>query len=834
MKKSLSSPLSRINAESLKLLRFDDMLKTVINAFLIILITLLISRCSSSGEQHAAYFSQASAIWPVGRQYEKNMTVGFRAEFTTPEKEKVKLKITGSSLYRIFLNGDFVGHGPARAAHGHYRVDEWDLSDFAIPAGNILAVEVAGYNVNSFYLLDQPSFIQAEIVSGEEILAATSPENNDFTAIPLETRIKKVPRYSFQRPFIEYYRLNPGYDAWTTAMTRPEKSLVCEEVGPKNLIPRRIGYPDFIVREPVGIIASGEVKTGIKRNDYWKDRAVLNIGEKLKGFTQDELVLNPSIELQEMEITKRNSEPKVYDESAVTELSKDQFQIFDLGTNLTGFIGAEIEVTKPGRLYLTFDEILSGGDVDFKRLGCINCVTYDLTPGRYRLESMEPYTLRYLKSIFTEGECEITRVYLREYANPDIKRAGFESSDLRLNRVFQAGIETFRQNAVDVFMDCPSRERAAWLCDSYFTARVAQDVSGNTLIEKNFYENFLLPDQFEFLPEGMLPMCYPADHNDGVFIPNWAMWFVVQLREYLYRSNDRKLVNALKPRVMVLLDYFEPFKNEDGLLEKLDSWIFVEWSEANRFVQDVNYPTNMLFAATLEAAGELYGVEELKDEASAIREVIRQQSFSDEFFVDNALRDQQGKLVVTENTSEVCQYYAFYFDIAKPDSHPELWHKLVNSFGPERSVSQAYSDVHPANSFVGNYLRLELLSRYNLQSQLLEESIGFFDYMAERTGTLWENISPYASCNHGFASHVVHVLYRDVLGIEDVNLKEKKIIINFSDIELSWCKGAIPVGEGLIKLEWNRQGDEILYQVEIPDGFEIDIQNDTGLKLVKK
>ena len=52
-------------------------------------------------------------------------------------------------------------------------------------------------------------------------------------------------------------------------------------------------------------------------------------------------------------------------------------------------------------------------------------------------------------------------------------------------------------------------------------------------MEQNFFENFLLPDRFEHLPPGMLPMCYPADHNDGVFIPNWSLWFVVQLEEYL-------------------------------------------------------------------------------------------------------------------------------------------------------------------------------------------------------------------------------------------------------------------------------------------------------------
>ena len=107
----------------------------------------------------------------------------------------------------------------------------------------------------------------------------------------------------------------------------------------------------------------------------------------------------------------------------------------------------------------------------------------------------------------------------------------------------------------------------------------------------------MLPERFEHLPEGMLPMCYPADHNDGVFIPNWALWFVVQLEEYTQRGGDMQLAAALEDKVLGLFDYFKPFLNEDGLLEKLESWVFVEWSAANRFVQDVNYPSNMLYAA---------------------------------------------------------------------------------------------------------------------------------------------------------------------------------------------------------------------------------------------
>ena len=109
-------------------------------------------------------FCSARPIWPKGRQTEKNLFVGFRAAFKRPKSGTAVLRITGSSVYRIFLNGNFLGHGPARGPHGYWRVDQWPLKDLRA-AENVLAIEVAGYNVNSYYLLDQPSFIQAEIVA---------------------------------------------------------------------------------------------------------------------------------------------------------------------------------------------------------------------------------------------------------------------------------------------------------------------------------------------------------------------------------------------------------------------------------------------------------------------------------------------------------------------------------------------------------------------------------------------------------------------------------------------------------------------------------------------
>jgi alpha-L-rhamnosidase len=515
------------------------------------------------------------------------------------------------------------------------------------------------------------------------------------------------------------------------------------------------------------------------------------------------------------------------------ELSAWTWKFLDFGRNLTGFLGQRVSCRTKTRLAVTFDEILSEGDVDFKRLGCVNIISYELAPGDYDLESFEPYTLRYLKLMVTEGDCVVGPVYLREMSYPEITRAQFAASDARFNRLFEAGVETFRQNSLDIFMDCPSRERAGWLCDSYFTARVAKDLAGDTRIEKSFLENYLLPRDFQFLPEGMLPMCYPADHNDGVFIPNWALWFVVQLGEYLERSGDRELVDALRPKVMKLLDYFRKFQNSDGLLEKLESWVFVEWSAANSFVQDVNYPSNMLYAKALLVAGRLYSVPALVEEAERIRKMIRKQSYDGSFFVDNALR-RDGKLTVTTNRTEVCQYFAFYFDIATPRSHSDLWGKLLKDFGPQRKQTKAFPEIHPANAFVGNVLRLELLSRDGLSRQLLEESLAYQLYMIERTGTLWENDGAYASCNHGFASHGgVHLLYRDVLGLRSVDTIGKRVQLRFADLDLAWCEGRLPTPEGSVRLRWEKKAGKLIYAAEVPAGYTVEVENQSGLMLVR-
>lgn len=786
------------------------------------------------GVQVRPEFVAAEPVWPAGDRAAMNQFYGFRAELgDASSADRIVFRVAAVSVYRVFLNGRFLGHGPARGPHGFHRVDEWNLDGLLDEGRNVLAVEVAGYNTDSYYLPNQLPFLQAEVTAPGRVLAATGSAERGFDVFKLTERVQKVQRYSHQRTFSEVYRLSPGFDRWRTDLAIRPNGPPCEVVPRVPVLARRVPYPEFAVRQPTWQTAKGAMKTGVPVPDMKPLEEFMMMGLKRGGFQIEELEAKPIVDLAATATEKLEPVNRPYQWDEPIALGPSGTAILDLGTNLTGFLGATVDCKTPVRLYVTFDEVLIDGDLNHRRLSCANLVAYQLQAGSYQIESLEPYTARYLKLIALDGECDVRRVYLREYANPDVWRASFAAGDPRLNRLFAAGRETFRQNALDIFMDCPSRERAGWLCDSFFTARVAIDLSGDSVIERNFYENYLLPAQFKNLPEGMLPMCYPADHRPNSFIPNWAMWFVVELEEYLGRSGDRALVDALKPKVMKLFDYFKPFRNSDGLLENLQSWVFVEWSKANQYVQNVNYPSNMLYAGTLAAAGRLYGMPELVADAERIRETIRRQSFDGTFFVDNAVR-RDGKLEVTRNRTETCQYYAFFFDVATPKTHAELWKTLCEQFGPKRGKTKAFPEIGESNAFIGNMLRLELLSRHGLCRQLFDESIDYNLYMADQTGTLWENVHAGASCNHGFASHMVHFLYRDVLGLFHVDPVKGRVQVRLSDQPLEWCEGFMPVPNGGVSMRWWRDGEKILYRLSVPAGYRVDVENNSGKELVAR
>ena len=178
-----------------------------------LVMALAVSSCSEpiADLREVDTFAQAKPVWAEGRETEKNLTLHFREQFNSYFASTAYVKLTASCDYRLKVNGEFVAHGPSVAAHDFYRIDCYDIKPYLKFGTNIVALEVAGYNDDNYYLLNQPSFLQAEVEVNGKVVAATG---KDFTAYDLKQRRQDVREFSFQRPYIEHYVLDPAYEEW--------------------------------------------------------------------------------------------------------------------------------------------------------------------------------------------------------------------------------------------------------------------------------------------------------------------------------------------------------------------------------------------------------------------------------------------------------------------------------------------------------------------------------------------------------------------------------------------------------------------------------------------
>lgn len=696
-------------------------------------------------------FKKAQPVFLKGLSTQMNVTGVFECALPATDVP-AELKIAGATRYRAYVDGQLVICGPARAAKGYARVDRIPLE---LKHGGRLRIYVASYNCHSFDGVCQPGFIVAEVTAGDSVLAATGV---DFDAYRDKSRLQKVMRFSYQRHFSEVYR---GQDELELcAWERLEPGC--------RFIEREVPMPCMDDIRVCEIAASGRFEAGTPtKTDI---RFIDDVPGTSDGYARTELEAVPYDEYRALKFVPergaRAFEP--------FELGAGEYVLCDLGRVHTGFISTELEVIEDARLLISYEEYCPEPYVSTDRLygQYINMLSYELPCGKYSLEGFDPCDLRYMQFNVLSGRVRVNSAGMRQFIYPQVGHAALDSGDAQLDEIYAAAVSTFRQNSLDVFMDCPTRERAGWLCDSYFTAQAEYEFTGDNRLERAFLRNYVQAGKVEGLPEGMLPMCYPSDAMNGEFIPQWAMWYVLELEQALKRSPelDREYFRQL---CYGLLNCLDGYVNADGLLEGLPGWNFVEWSRCNDWVQDVSYPTNFLYSRVLKAVGEMYGDEALLARCAQVRAEATRQAFDGELFIDNAVRSADGTLSLTGNTSETGQYYALYFgevDMNEP-RYAHLKAAFCDVFGPDHSRYAALGrDVEPSNAFMGIYLRLELLLRLGMYSATVDEIRGFFGGMAQLTGTLWEHNRPTGgSLNHGFASYAGVALRRALDGLKGTN-----------------------------------------------------------------
>lgn len=697
-----------------------------------------------------------SAVWAEGQKNQMNRAFAFVLDLG--KKQMGEICLSAASCYKVIADGKLMGFGPNRTAHGYARAAVYPFN------AQYLTVEVQSHFVPNFCWVKREPFFACVLKteSGKEYFA------EDFNCFALSDRVQKVRRYSFQRGFCETY-INEK-DRTALYFCKPQNAfprVKTEKAELPHLLPSETLNPALSEIFAEKVIDSGYCKTSPEIAVY-VDRTETLIGTVLEGFKRGEWQDFSTDEI-----------------SRITYLSGAKsgdyaYETLDFSRIVTGIVEVEIIAGNAGEVFFAFDEILS--DEKLKTIkpfrgGTANVFKWTVKKaGVYNLSAFEPYAFRYANVITSAGVK--ANVKVRAYENPEAGKMLFECDDKKIEQIMEAARHTFAHNAVDLLTDCPSRERAGWLSDSFFSSVAERVFTGDNKVERAFLQNYILADKSGH-PKGMIPRCYPADYyeEDG-FIPNWSLWYILEIYKYFTQYGYDETVEKSRANVEGILNYFVDFENEFGVLEDLKGWIFVEWSSANNsdHVNGINVPSNACYYASLLAAAKVYGIKGLKEKAEKVKDYLLKNAYVDGFFVDNLIRNEKGDIIPTENYTETCQYYMFFFKCADKHTHKELFDKMLNEYGKSDSSASGGNPVKkqltPSNMIYGVYMRLELLMREQKRVELLNECVRYFYDMTQKTGTLWENNTASASCDHGFASYVSRFIIYALFGF-DVLYPEK-------------------------------------------------------------
>lgn len=814
-------------------------------------------------EEPTRVFKKAKGIFLPGKSAVPNVLAAFRLDFPYSGGH-MEFTLAAHTFYRIYLNGIFLGFGPAPAAFGHLKADCYDLTG-KLEERNQLAVEVIGYVPREFnYSTHETSVFFGELALDGQVVAATGEEGWKCGLLPYRDFQAEALSHGRRYP-VELYALQEGYTDWRRGDLPLETGfeVVAESVeetcrdggsrGEKH--PQEIPAGQRIVqRRSTAMPDMEEIRdlnlTGVASVEFAPfDGAAKNWWE-----TADYLARSGGEDIRRPSFGRAGYRDRAFAGSLAEERSgagavvyevrpagKAAALEFALKEAETGLIGLCFETRGPAVVDIVWNDFLDDeAKVPVKADSVNRIIRLESGGGRISFESMEPHFLKYIKIIVeTEEAVRLLDVYVRRYRFPDTGSAFFCCSDMEINRIYEASKRTLLTNTLAFFLDSPERERGGWAGDSYWTGRASAMVMSDTTVERSMLYDFLAADYAAALPGTFPCCCCGGPRNDPELMYTWSLFVLLELTDFYRRTGDEELKEDFRCRVETFMEASQTLKNELGLLENIPGSVFIDWSASNNGANTAPVCTaaNGLYAYVAERLGEMYQKESYRAEAEHIREVFRKQYaetrrrkydlFTMYPFLSDSMTVVDGKLVENKVYSEAAQYYYFWTGLLRKEDAPQLWRTLLEQFGPAPQKYRGTMQLSVGNCgvFFGHMMRFELLSRFG-ETELLEKELkllcGYM--MGQAPGTFWETLGGTDSRNHGFGSHYGVVVMRDFLGMHIPDGTEKTLRFAPGQGSLRWAKGRICLEDGQFAAVWHRDLDDLTLSVSAPEGYRITLE----------
>lgn len=729
-----------------------------------------------------------------------NQYIRFRREFQLEAQQGFKLHICACESYQLFLNGRFIGRGPAVGSKSLSFYDTYTIEPRWTAEGtNILGVlvfapgvsteTIQGFEYDELALICSLGSGQLSIDSDEAWLCSPAPEY---------TGASMVSRWGFYKEFFHGQSTEPWLEStytpdpsWTPAAIRAEAE-----------------DPSYIARlEPLEVPRL--------RSQSIRPRSIAAIHENLGRVCIDGGEQVPT--------TYRDGVVSVYGDKAGSMPAV----ILDFGTVTVGY--PRIELESGNCIY----ELWYGESLDLLRLDCVHS-----TPDML-FESYSRRSCRYLmiKFIQQESPVRILSVRMTQELYAFTEQRHFSSEDELVDRIVDTSLHTLQVNTSYHFEDCPFREQALWVFDMRIMAQIVYYHHGDAaLVKKNLRQIFALQRS-----DGSIPATGPKDNRCNTI--DFCYHLVGTLREYICYSGDISLLKELSESLLRLDAFLDHFISPTGLVhhEGVPGWgVFLDWSDRIQKAGMsvilnalyLKYLEDLLFLSRtwLEYPGDVTSIWESK--AENVRREVRERLFDSErgLFVDTCTETWKSDQLSFQGN--IAALYAGFFSREEIPGAIEYLSRddIPLPFGP---------------SFY--HLCFEALGTNGYDTQILDHIKRFYSGMLERGATTWWEVfdpnspswsypHPFlgntptyemdwipVSSSHGWSGVPAYAVPRFLLGIDLGQLYTDTVLITRpSEDFLGRTRWSVPLRDGQLTLEayWE-DGTYCIDLDELPQGVEL-------------
>ena len=541
------------------------------------------------GEAVPPCLRRASWLWPtVAYAPLRNVYADFARDFAVGQVAATTLHVTADAAYMAWLNGVYVGRGPARGWQASWPFDSHDLTPLLRAGVNRLAVRVHNPGRGTFRYVH--AGMAGLLLAVEGAAAVLSDASWHCRLSP--SRRRATPRLTIQLEDQEHVDLRRDESRWLRPgvelrddddLPPPDAFVDADDTLGAELrwaAPRQVrafGSPPWHDVEPRGL----PNLTGGRRGYRLVARGVVPSGPASS---------NPAVDLFDALDAARwrpadDAEPSATLADAGAGLHPAA--IFDAGEATLGSILAGVAGGRPGG---TLDLIaFEAREVDVAgrflrpllpdprgdcRVGMALRLTLGGAPAEF--ESFHAYGHRYLLAVARDAGPSLTVTPgVRETLYPLADQGAFESSDPQLDATRAVCARTQRANMTDAYIDA-WREQAQWWGD----ARVQFANSGHMHADDRLLRRGVAQIARQRTPGGLTYGHAPTAAQTCV-LPDFSLTWLLTLHDHWWQTGSPALAVAHRGDAERVLAYFDGEGRGAGGLLRYDPryWLFLDWAE---------------------------------------------------------------------------------------------------------------------------------------------------------------------------------------------------------------------------------------------------------------